>query len=115
MNRPNTTMVHGEPKEKKTDATESNPELGLLQLNGTRVLYENGFYPTSALKTMEVLRRYPSLSAKFEHRLLVAQALEKSNLRGEALNEYASLSLAETLTIKQKEFLDAKIAQMRHQ
>lgn len=115
MNRPNTTMVHGEPKDKKTGAADGNPELGLLQLNGTRVLYENGFYPTSALKTMEVLRRYPSLNAKFENRLLVAQALEKSNLKSEALNEYVSLSLTETLTKEQKEFLNAKISQMKRQ
>ena len=115
MNLPNTTMVHGEPKEKKGTVVDGNAELGVLQLNGTRVLYENGFYSTSALKTMEVLRRYPSLNGKFENRLLIAQALEKSNLKSEALNAYVSLSLAESVTKEQKDFLETKIAQLKRQ
>lgn len=110
----NTTAPHGEARDKKQALGESNPEVGVLQMNGARVLFENAFYSTSALKAMDVLRRYPSL-AKFENRLLVAQALEKSNLKGEALNEYVLLSKLDNLGKEQKELVQAKIAQLKRQ
>jgi hypothetical protein len=113
MNIPNTTVVHGEAKDKKGPSAESNSELGILQMNGTRVLYENGFYPTSALKALDVMRRYPSLGSQFENRLFVAQALEKSNLKSEALNEYVSLSYARNITTAQKELVQSRIAQLK--
>jgi hypothetical protein len=113
MNIPSTTVVHGDPKDRKEPLAESNPEVGVLQLNGTRVLFDNGFYSTSALKAMEVLRRYPSLGSKFENRFLIAQALEKSNLKSEALNDYVALSMSQSITKEQRELLQAKIAQLR--
>jgi hypothetical protein len=115
MNIPNTTVVHGEAKDKKETPAETNPEVGVLQMNGTRVLYENGFYPTSALKALDVMRRYPSLGGKFENRMLVAQALEKSNLKSEALSEYVLLSRAENFTKEQRELVQSKIAQLKRQ
>jgi hypothetical protein len=61
-----------------------------------------------------VLRRYPSL-AQFENRLLVAQSLEKANLKSEALNEYVSLASDSRLTKEQKDFMQKKVAQLRKQ
>lgn len=113
MNIPSTTVVHGEVKAEKEPMREGAVEAGVLQVNGARVLYENGFYSTSALKTMEVLRRYPSLGEKFENRFLIAQALEKSNLKSEALNDYVALSMSQSITKEQRELLQAKIAQLK--
>jgi hypothetical protein len=110
----NTTAPHGEAKDKKQPLAESNPEIGAMQMKGARVLFENAFYSTGALKAMDVLRRYPSLG-KFENRLLVAQSLEKANLKGEALNEYVNLSTSKDLLLAQKVVVQEKIAQLKRQ
>lgn len=115
LNIPNATVVHGDDLATTSPLSENDIEVGVLQLNGTRVLYENGFYSTSALKGMAVLRRYPLLAEKFEHRFMIAQALEKANLRGEALNEYVSLSSSEKINSGQRTMLDTKISQLRKQ
>ena len=115
MNMPNTTVVHGDLKDKKESLTENNTELGVLQLNGARVLYENGFYSTSALKTMEILRQYPSLSSLYKNRLLVAEALEKANLKSEALNEYTTISSLPDIQKDQREFVQSRIARLKKQ
>ena len=115
MNMPNTTVVHGDLKDKKESLTENNTELGVLQLNGARVLYENGFYSTSALKTMEILRQYPSLSSLYKNRLLVAEALEKANLKSEALNEYITISSLPDIQKDQREFVQSRIARLKKQ
>ncbi len=115
LNIPNAAVVHGEDHATTTPLGENDNETGVLQLNGTRVLYDNGFYSTSALKAMDVLRRYPSLAEEFEHRFMIAQALEKANLRGEALNEYVSLSSSENLKSGQRTLLQTKISQLRKQ
>ena len=115
LNMPNATAMRGDPKDPKETLAESHPEVGILEMNGIRrVLFDNGFYSTSALKAMDVLRRYPALK-KFENRLLVAQALEKSNLRSEALNEYVSISMSTDITKQQKELVQGKIAQLKKQ
>ncbi len=113
MNMPNTTVIHGEPP--KESLSESNTELGVLQLNGARVLYENGFYSTSALKTMEILRQYPSLGSLYKNRLLIAEALEKANLKSEALNEYVAISSLPDIQKDQKEFVQSRIANLKKQ
>lgn len=115
MNIPNTTVVHGDPKDKKEELIESSAELGVLQLNGTRVLYENGYYSTSALKTLEILRRYPSLGSVFRNRFLVAQALEKANLKSEALDQYVRLFLLPSISKDEKELVQTKITQLKRQ
>lgn len=115
MNIPNTTVVHGDPKDKKESLTESNTNLGILQLNGARVLYENGFYSTSALKTLEILRQYPSLSSIYKNRLLVAEALEKANLKSEAMNEYVAISSLPNIKKDQKDLVQSRIAQLKKQ
>jgi len=114
MNVPKIRVEHGPNKSPSAPATFGDLQVGTFQLNGTRVLYENGFYPTCALKAMDVLRRYPLLKEKFENRFLVAEALEKANLRGEALNEYVSLS-SEQLTPDQQEVVRSRIAQLKKQ
>jgi hypothetical protein len=115
MNIPNVTTVHGRNEAKSAPLTENNVQVGTFQLNGAKVLFANGFYSTCALKSMDVLRRYPPLAAKFANRLLVAQALEKANLHGEALNEYISLSSLESITPQQKEQLETRIVRLRQQ
>lgn len=111
---PGTTAFRGEDRERSAAAGDGDLEVGRFQLNGTRVLYNNGFYSTSALRAMDVLRRYPPL-AQFENRLLIAEALEKAHLKGEALNEYISLSQRPDLTAEQRELVAAKIAQLKKQ
>lgn len=115
MNMPNITSSHGPDRTPSTPLTENEIEVGRFEWNGTKVLYDNGYYSTSALKAMGVLRRYPSLGDKFENRLLVAQALEKANLRGEALSEYVSISQSDKLSAEQKEVVATRIAQLRKQ
>ena len=115
LNIPRTTVVHGDAKGAKKLATITDIEAGVFQLNGTRVLFDNGYYSTSALRTLDVLRRYPSLGEVFDHRMLGAQALEKANLTSEALNEYVLISQLPTLTQEQHQVLQLRISQLRQQ
>jgi hypothetical protein len=115
MNVPNAAVVHGADRTPSVPLAENALEIGRLEWNGTRVLFDNGYYSTSALKAMDVFRRYPSLGDRFENRLLVAQALEKANLRGEALGEYVSISQSDKLSAEQREVVATRIAQLRKQ
>lgn len=112
LNLPATTTFRGAPKERTEELTEGNLAEGRLQLNGARVLYNNAFYSTSALKAMDVLRRYPSLSS-FESRLLIAEALQKARLKGEALNEYVAISRLPDLTPEQQALVTSRIAELK--
>jgi len=113
MNIPNATVMHGDPPVSPA-LTENQVEVGTFELNGARVLYDNGFYSTCALRTMGVLRRYPSLKQEFKNCVLVAESLEKANLRSEALNEYNSLAALEGVTPAQKGLLKEKIDRLRN-
>ena len=115
LNIPNAAVVHGADRLTAAPLNENDIETGTLQLNGTRVLYDYGYFPTSVLKAMDVLRRYPSLAEKFENRFMIAQSLEKANLRGEALSEYVNLSSSESISAGQKEILRAKVSSLRKQ
>jgi hypothetical protein len=110
---PNAAVVHGASAASASPPAENDPAVGVLQLNGTRVLFEHGFYSTCALKSIEVFRLYPVLGQKFENRLLVAEALERARLRGEALNEYGLLLTLEGLTADQQELVKARMAELR--
>jgi hypothetical protein len=110
---PNAAVMHGAGAASAATPAQNDPAVGVFQLNGTRVLFENGFYSTCALKSMEVFRLYPGLSQKFENRLLVAEALDKARLRGEALNEYGLLLTLEGLTANQQSFVKARMAELR--
>ncbi len=112
---PSAAVVHGADKSSEQPLRVSDPATGVLQLNGAHVLYENGFYATCALKGMEVFRLYPSLGSQFRSRMMVAEALEKANLRGEAVNEYASISRLETATPEQRALIHARIESLRKQ
>jgi hypothetical protein len=110
---PNAAVIHGTDKSAGSAALENDPAVGLMQLNGTRVLYENGFYSTCALKAMEVFRFHPSLAGRFEDRLLVAEALEKARLRGEAINEYGTMLKMQSLTVKQHDLVQARMEDLK--
>ena len=112
MRLPNTTVTHGADRGSET-LPENDPQVGMFLLNGTRVLFDNGFYSTCALKTMEVFRRYPELGRKFEHRWLAAEALEKADLRGEALNEFVAISRIEGLTKEQEVRTLTRVEELR--
>lgn len=110
---PNATVVHGASAASEVPPAQNDPAVGVFQLNGTRVLFENGFYSTCALKSMEVFRLYPGLGQIFENRLLVAEALEKARLRGEALNEYGLLLTLDGLTADQQNLVKIRMAELR--
>jgi hypothetical protein len=109
---PNAAAVHGADRSPES-STVTDATTGVFQMNGARLLYNNGFYATCALKGLEVFRQYPALGAGFENHFLVAQALEKANLRGEALGEYGALSAQEGLTPDQRAVIAAKIERLR--
>jgi hypothetical protein len=110
---PNASVIHGTDKSTGSAALENDPAVGLMQLNGTRVLYENGYYSTCALKAMEVFRFHPSLAGRFENRLLVAEALERARLRGEAINEYGAMLKMQSLTVQQRDLVQARMEDLK--
>jgi hypothetical protein len=110
---PNAPVIHGEDKGSAAALKENSVATGVMELNGARVLFDNGFYATCALKTMEVFREFPPLAGEFHNRMLVAQALEKANLRGEALSEYATIATLGTLTADQETLIRERIASLR--
>jgi hypothetical protein len=110
---PNASVVHGQNQAEGAAPRENDSQTGAFQLNGARVLFDNGFYSTCALKTMELFRLYPPLGSVFDNRLMMADALAQANLRSEALAEYNGLSRMEGLTLQQHETLNGRIAQMK--
>ncbi len=109
---PNATVVHGE-RRTEEGADKADEEAAVLRMNGTRVLFTNGFFSTCALKGLSLLERFPSLGKTFENRYLVAESLERSDLRGEALNEYLDLSSMPNLTAEQQRLVRARITRLR--
>lgn len=113
FNMPNTSVVHGTDAGAVGVPRENDAATGHLQINGTRVLFDNGFYSTCALKAMEIFRLYPSLGEKFENRIMVAEALERAQLKGEALSEYGSTLKVPELTKDQEAIVRSKMSQLR--
>jgi len=113
MNIPHAAITHGYPPSPSNTLAENRDDVGAFEWNGARVLYDNGYVSTSALKAIDVIRRYPALGDKFENRLFVAEALEKAKLHGEALNEYLALSRSDRLTENQKDLLKDRITRLR--
>lgn len=105
---PRTTTVHGDNRNAVPSSSVKNKEIGQMQLNGTKVLYDHGFYATCVLKVKEIFRLHPELSKMVTMHLMVAAALEKMNLTGEALNEYINLK-NEQLTDAQRLIVAEKI------
>jgi hypothetical protein len=112
---PSAAVVHGDDRASGESLRASDPATGVLQLNGAHVLYENGFYATCALKGLEVFRMFPPLGKQYRNRMMVAEALEKANLRGEAVNEYASISMLDGVTPEQRTLLHDRIEALRKQ
>lgn len=110
---PNAAVVHGANGADAGTLQENDPGIGLLQWNGAKVLYSNGYYSTCVLKSMEIFRLYPSVGTTFENRMLVADALEKAALRGEALSEYGALSQMPGLTSEQQSVLQARMRRLQ--
>ena len=112
---PNAAVVHGEDRSGGAPLADNDPQSGMLQWNGARVLFDNGFYSTCALKAMELFRLYPSVGAKLENHLMAAEALEKASLRGEALSEYTAMLQREGISAAQQAVVKEKIATLRKQ
>ena len=110
---PNADVVHGADRSSTQALSASDPATGVLELNGARVLYDNGFFATCALKGMEIFRLYPPLGNEFRNRMLVAEALEKAHLRGEAMNEYGAIARLEGITPEQQALVRDRIAVLR--
>jgi hypothetical protein len=110
---PDAAVVHGAENAAAAFLSENNIQTGRLQLNGVRVLYENGFFASCVLRAMEVFRLYPALTASFEHRLMLAESMEKANLRGEALAEYGAVSRLEGLTPGQQQQVQNRLQTLR--
>jgi hypothetical protein len=113
LNIPNASVVHGSNMSGERALPENEIAVGILQLNGTRFLFENGFYPTCALKSMEVFRLFPALGERFGNRLLVAEALERAHLKGEALIEYGAMLRLSGLTPAQESLVHERMVQLR--
>jgi hypothetical protein len=95
---PNAGVIHGSRGGSSRELSENELRTGRLQLNGARVLYDNGFFSTCVLRAMEVFRLYPALRESFNDRLMVARALEEARLSGEALAEYGAITGIQGLT-----------------
>ena len=108
----NAAVMHG------TDAgrgaiAENDPQVGRSLLNGAKVLLENGFSATAVLRTMEVFRLFPSLAGIVDNRLALAGAMEKANLRGEAVTEYHAIKRMDGLSSSQAAVVNARIEALR--
>jgi hypothetical protein len=110
---PNAGVIHGSQKGPSRELTENELRTGRMQLNGARVLFENGFFSTCVLRSMEVFRLYPDLSELFEDRVMVAQALERARLNGEALSEYGAIAGLEGLTTDQQALVRVRMQALR--
>jgi len=103
-----TTTIHGASRDESPPETIPDKESGSKTLRGTKTLYDNGYYATCILKVKAVYRLCPDLKAAIDTRIMVADAMEKMNVRNEALNEYVSLK-TEKLSDSQKKLVEQKI------
>jgi len=110
---PNATVVHGDPGTAAGSLAENDAATGRLVLNGSRVLFDHGYFPTCALRTIAAMRQYPSLAATFDARWLSAEALEKANLRREALEAFTGLAGSGGLTADQQGRVREKIVLLK--
>ena len=115
LKMPEAAVVHGQERSHQGSVQENDAPTGWLQFNGTRVLFENGYYSTCVLKAMEVFRLYPALAGVFENRLLLADALGRAELRGEALAEYGAITTMVGLTAEQAVVVKGRMEELRQQ
>ncbi len=105
---PSVTTLHGADRTPPTTIEEPDRTFAGLELNGVKVLYRNGYYATCVLRAKEAFRLDPSLLHRVDERFMVADALEKLKLSGEALEEYQLLR-TEPLTPEQQMKIEAKV------
>lgn len=109
---PRTTILHGTDAGKENASTQQRIELGLMQLQGAKLLYDNAFYATSILKTKETFRLYPDLQERIDARLRVAAAFERMKLTKQAIEEYASL-LGQKLSPEHQKTVQSSLERLR--
>lgn len=109
---PSTTVLRGSNKEKEVLEDARPLEVGTMQLQGARVLFDNAFFGTSILKTKETFRTYPELKSNYDARILTALAFEKMHLTHEAVAEYALLA-KENLTPAQQKVVEGSIGRLK--
>jgi hypothetical protein len=83
-----------------------------MEVRGTTLLYKYEFYPTCILKAKQTMVYYPELKSRFEYRRMIAQALEKMRLTGEALGEYISIT-KEKLSPSQRKSVEENIRRLK--
>jgi hypothetical protein len=111
---PNTTVVHGKNMAVPEINTSNQDDFRDMEVRGTKLLYNYGFYPTCILKAKQTMLYYPELKSRFEFRCMIAQALEKMGLRGEALGEYISIN-KEELSSSHRNTVEENIGRLRQQ
>lgn len=109
---PNTTVVHGKNKALPEITASNQKEFRDMEVRGTTLLYKYGFYPTCILKAKQTMVYYPELKSRFEYRCMIAQALEKMRLTGEALGEYISIT-KEKLSPSQRKSIEENIRRLK--
>jgi hypothetical protein len=109
---PRTTTIHGSNMGTAPAVISAVLNAGIMQLNGVKVLYNNGYYATSVLKAKEIFRLTPETTNSIDARLMVASALEKLNVRSEALTEYTEIA-KENLSQSQRTLVEGRIAQLK--
>ncbi len=112
LNMPRTTIIHGPDVTQRHISAGTDPQIGLMQMKGTEVLFGSGFYETGVLKAKGLFRIHPELAMRMDDRLMVAKALETLKLKGEALEEYVQLR-SEKLTDDQRDFVVQKIGELK--
>jgi hypothetical protein len=106
-------VMHGTDAGRHAAVSENDPQIGRSLLNGARVLLDNGFAATAVLRTLEVFRSFPSLAGIVDNRLALAGAMEKANLRGEAVAEYQAIRQMTGLSSSQAGVVNARIEVLR--
>ncbi len=109
---PRTTSVHGSSAEKDAKKPSGDMTAGVMELNGTRVLYDNGYFGTCILRAHSVYSRYPSLADNADQRIVVAKSFESLGMKGEALTEYTGISSLKC-TPATRSFVEQRIVELR--
>jgi hypothetical protein len=109
---PNTTVVHGRNMAVPEITTNNQIDIREMEVRGTKLLYNYGFYPTCILKAKQTMLYYPELKSRFEFRSMIGQALEKMGLNGEALSEYISIT-KEKLSSSQRKTIEENIKRLK--
>ncbi|MGA9115925.1 MAG: hypothetical protein WB626_04040 [Bacteroidota bacterium] len=110
---PRSTVVHGPDRLSGPALAAEDARVGWMLLNGARALFAGGFYSTCALRTLEVLRRYPSLGSDFGARYLAAEALERADLLREAVAEYLQAARLESATDQERSRAGARVRYLK--